>query len=53
MDKVRWDGLAENQNAIHIIEKNLDKMNTECWKYFSSNPNIFIYDSDAMENALY
>ena len=37
-DKVNWYGLCKNRNpiAIHILEKNLDKV---CWSYLSENPN--------------
>lgn len=31
-----WQILSENSSAIHILEKNLDKVD---WDYFSGNPN--------------
>lgn len=34
-----WDGLSSNPNAIHIIEKNLDKLDEKCWTNLSKNPN--------------
>jgi hypothetical protein len=50
LDKVEWDYLSENSNAIPILEKNLNKVD---WDLLSSNPNIFTYDYDAMKNAMY
>ena len=35
-DKVDWDALSRNPNAIHILENNLDKVN---WQRLSGNPN--------------
>jgi hypothetical protein len=26
LDKIDWNGLSVNPNAIHILEKNLDKV---------------------------
>jgi len=39
-----------NPNAIHILEKNLDKVN---WDVLSSNHNIFEYDYKEIKNTLY
>ena len=36
IDKVDWDELSINPNAIHIIENNLDKVK---WPWLSRNPN--------------
>ena len=36
IDKVYWDRLSSNPNAIYILEKNLDKVN---WYALSRNPN--------------
>src|SRR5205085_101426 len=33
---INWDSLSRNPNAIHLLEKNLDKIN---WNCLSSNPN--------------
>jgi hypothetical protein len=33
---VDWKWLSSNPNAIHLLEKNLDKVD---WKWLSSNPN--------------
>jgi hypothetical protein len=33
---VNWKELSANPNAIHILERNLDKVN---WKELSANPN--------------
>jgi len=42
-----------NPNAIQILEKNLDKCSEECWDNFSGNPNIFVYDYEAMKTHMY
>ena len=36
LDKVNWEWLSQNTNAIHILEKKLDEVN---WNNLSSNPN--------------
>jgi hypothetical protein len=36
MDKVLWDPLSINPNAIHLLEANQDKIN---WIMISGNPN--------------
>ncbi len=35
-DKIEWDYLASNPNAIDLLKANLDKIN---WKLLSGNPN--------------
>ena len=35
-DKIHWDRLCRNPNAIHILEANQDKIN---WSWLSDNPN--------------
>jgi hypothetical protein len=50
LDKVKWDVLSRNPNAIPILEKNLDKVD---WEYLFLNPNIFRYDYEAIKKALY
>ena len=35
-NKINWNNLSLNPNAIQILEQNVDKIN---WKYLSSNPN--------------
>ena len=35
--------LSSNSNAIHILEKNIDKID---WRALSFNSSIFIYDYD-------
>jgi hypothetical protein len=32
---IDWNGLSDNEEAIHILEKNLDKVN---WLMLSTNP---------------
>jgi hypothetical protein len=48
-----WFYLSRNPNAIHILEKNMDKMTTECWSQLSRNPNIFTYDYQAMKDRMF
>ena len=36
VDKINWNMLSENPNAIHLLENNLDKIN---WIHLSLNPN--------------
>ena len=43
LDKVDWQGLSLNPNAIHILEQNIDKVN---WRFLSRNPNaIHLFDT--------
>ena len=35
-----WDGLSSNPKAIHLLEKNLDKID---WSLLSRNPIYFIW----------
>ena len=35
-DKIDWEGLSYNPNAIELLEKNPDKIH---WSYLSENPN--------------
>ena len=42
--------LLSNPNAMHILEKNLDKVH---WRMLSYNPNIFEYDYKEIKNTLY
>ena len=42
--------LSLNENAIHLLEKNPDKIN---WSYLSHNPGIFEYDYQAMKDHMY
>jgi hypothetical protein len=34
-DKIKWNALSFNPEAIHLIEQNLDKIN---WTFLSTNP---------------
>ena len=43
-------GLSYYPNTIHILEKNLDKVE---WDWFSTNPNMFEYDYKQIKNTLY
>ena len=38
MDKVDWNHLSKNPNALHLLEQNVDKI---VWYGISINPNIF------------
>ena len=49
-DKVDWNMLSCNPNAIHLLENNLDKVN---WLYLSKNPNIFTYDYKDMKDRMF
>jgi hypothetical protein len=40
-DKIDWELLSSNPNAIHILEENMDKID---WDMLSENPNIFELD---------
>jgi hypothetical protein len=42
--------LSTNPNAIHILEKNLDKVD---WDWLSYNPNIFEYDYKEIKDTMY
>ena len=35
-DKINWEDLSENPNAIHLMDQNPDKIN---WEELSRNPN--------------
>ena len=48
MDKVNWEWLSENPNAIHLLEQNTDKVD---WDTLSKNPSIFTYDYEAMKET--
>jgi hypothetical protein len=37
-DKIDWDNLSSNPNAIHLLEENPHKID---WFKVSSNPSIF------------
>ena len=41
--------LSRNPSAIHILEKNLDKIK---WANLSQNPAIFVLDRDAMRQQI-
>ena len=36
MDKINWNSLSANPNAVHLLEQNMDKIN---WYSLSANPN--------------
>ena len=37
-DKIDWQTLSENPNAIPLLKKNQEKIN---WMFFTTNPSIF------------
>jgi hypothetical protein len=39
-DKIYWDWLSLNPNAIYYLEQNPDKIN---WNWLSKNPNAIHY----------
>jgi hypothetical protein len=49
INKLNWTMLSKNHNAIHLLEKNLDKIN---WRYLSANPAIFTYDYEKIKNQI-
>ena len=40
INKLKWDMLSLNPNAIYLLEQNQDKIN---WTILSRNPSIFTY----------
>jgi len=36
LDELNWDGLSENENAIYLLERNIQKIS---WDWLSRNPN--------------
>ena len=44
-DKVKWNWLSLNPNALSLLKENPDKIN---WSWLSSNPSIFkkVYNND-------
>ena len=40
-DKINWDNLSKNKNAIYLLKENPDKID---WFYLSSNSAIFELD---------
>ena len=45
INKLNWVRLSENPNAIHLLERNIDKIE---WDWLSRNPSIFEYDYKSM-----
>jgi hypothetical protein len=43
LDKVNWQSLSRNPNAIHILEQNLDKVD---WESLCLNTNIFVNENE-------
>jgi hypothetical protein len=46
INKINWNSLSENPNAIHILKKNI---NIIYWNFLSLNPSIFNYDYDYLK----
>ena len=42
---INWYIISRNKNAIHLLEKNPDKID---WKFLSANPAIFELDYEKM-----
>ncbi len=49
INKIKWQYLSENPNAIELLKENQDKINLF---YFSQNPNIFTYDYILMKETM-
>ena len=45
-DKINWDNLSFNPNAISILKKNQDRIH---WKELSENPSIFELNYDYLK----
>jgi len=57
MDKIRWEWLSSNPNAMPLLEKNINKVN---WLRLSSNPGIFdldrrfeIYNEELIQRSMH
>jgi hypothetical protein len=48
-DKINWEILSKNSNAMHLLKKNPDKIR---WYYLSENPSIFEIDMNQMKIEL-
>lgn len=46
IDKVDWNLMSKNPNAIHLLEKNPRRVN---WTIISQNPSIFELDYSLMK----
>ena len=47
--KLDWISLSSNPNALHLLEKNLDKI---YWTHISRNPSIFEFDKKEYERKI-
>lgn len=51
---INWETILENQNAVNIIEKNLNKIYVDDWPFLSGNPNaVHIFEIQEHFNKLY
>ena len=48
INKLNWGRLSKNANAIHLLEKNQDKI---YWPDLSKNPSIFELDYNSLKNS--
>ncbi len=48
-NKLKWDYLSLNPNAIEFLKENQDKID---WWYFSQNSNIFTYNYKQMKENM-
>jgi hypothetical protein len=46
INKINWIWLSGNPNAIHLLEKNIDKID---WDFLSLNSSIFELDYDYLK----
>ena len=49
INKIDWEYLSLNPNAIKLLKENKDKI---YWPYFLKNPNIFTYDYKLMKETI-
>ena len=46
LNKLVWDYVSENPDAIHLLEQNMNKIN---FAYLSKNPSIFELDKKQLK----
>ena len=49
INKLNWQMLSENPNAIHLLEQNPDKI---YWPWLSKNPSIFTYNYSEIKRRM-
>ena len=51
-EKISWFWLSKNPNAMHILEKNQQKLDRSSWSFISDNPSMFEIDYKTMTNLM-